>query len=47
LEGSNTTDNIHLKEERGLIDQAEGDEEEKYSSVIRSDNKNSNTIINK
>ncbi len=29
------TDNIHMKEERGLIAQHEGDEEERYSSVYR------------
>ena len=33
LEGDST--NIHIQEERGLIAQTEGDEEEKYSSVIR------------
>jgi PAB1-binding protein PBP1 len=34
LENDNV-DNIHIKEERGLISQADGDEEEKYSSVFR------------
>ncbi len=32
---SDTTFNIHIKEERGLISQTEGDEEIKYSTVIR------------
>ena len=32
---SSNIDNLHLKEERGLINQTDGDEEEKYSSVIR------------
>ena len=34
LEGD--SNNLHIKEERGLIAQTEDDEEEKYSSVIRS-----------
>jgi PAB1-binding protein PBP1 len=29
------TENIHIKEERGLIAQTDADEEEMYSSVIR------------
>jgi PAB1-binding protein PBP1 len=33
LEGD--SNNIHIKEERGLIPQTEEDEEGKYSSVIR------------
>jgi PAB1-binding protein PBP1 len=34
---SPVTDNVHIKEERGLIEQKDGDEDEemKYSSVIR------------
>ena len=34
LEGDKS-ENIHIREERGLIEQTDGDEEEKYSSVIR------------
>jgi PAB1-binding protein PBP1 len=40
---SDTTENVHIKEERGLIAQTEcGDEEEKYSSVIRQADESSN-----
>ena len=28
---------MHILEERGLIDQSDGNEEDKYSSVIRED----------
>ncbi len=34
------TENIHIREERGLLTQTDMDEEEKYSSVIRSNNCN-------
>jgi PAB1-binding protein PBP1 len=37
LENPIYDDNIHLREERGLIDQCDGDEEDKYSSVVRID----------
>ncbi len=33
------TENVHIREERGLLAQTDGDEEEKYSSVIRAENK--------
>ena len=36
IDNTKENDSVHLKEERGLIDQTEnGDEEDKYSSVIR------------
>lgn len=35
---NHNTDNIHIKEERGLIPQHEGDEEDRYSSVLRNIN---------
>ena len=34
MEGDKS-ENVHIREERGLIAQTDGDEEEKYSSVIR------------
>lgn len=38
LENSPLNNNLHLMEERGFIDQADGDEEDKYSSVLRNEN---------
>ena len=35
IKSNNISNNLHLLEERGLIDQSDGNEEEKYSSVIR------------
>lgn len=39
IENTKENDNIHLKEERGIINQTENeDEEDKYSSVLRNNN---------
>ncbi len=35
IENTKENDNIHLKEERGIINQTENDEEDLYSSVLR------------
>jgi PAB1-binding protein PBP1 len=35
LDGDDKNQNIHIREERGLIAQADCDEEDRYSSVIR------------
>ena len=37
IKSNNLTNNLHLLEERGIIDQSDGNEEDKYSSVIRQD----------